>query len=96
MADIAGGQLGQQPTRNINNNNNNNDPLLNLRDGMFHTLFYRVSLAYARACPPPVRRTVEALVLVKAVLCFITLVWVNSIFYFFKIVCMVLPVLSIL
>ena len=41
-----------------NNNNNNNvnnnnvgqdrDPLVNMRDRLFHTLFFRLSLAYAR------------------------------------------------
>ena len=40
---------------NIENNNNNNannvhdrDPLVNMRDRLFHTLFFRLSLAYAR------------------------------------------------
>ena len=37
---------------NILNNNNNNqeqrDPLVNVRDRLFHTLFFRLSLAYAR------------------------------------------------
>ena len=36
----------------LNNNNNNNqdqrDPLVNVRDRLFHTLFFRLSLAYAR------------------------------------------------
>ena len=36
---------------NVGNNNNNNhdrDPLVNMRDRLFHTLFFRLSLAYAR------------------------------------------------
>lgn len=39
---------------NIANNNNgangghDRDPLVNMRDRLFHTLFFRLSLAYAR------------------------------------------------
>ena len=37
---------------NVNVNNNNvgqdRDPLVNMRDRLFHTLFFRLSLAYAR------------------------------------------------
>ncbi len=56
------------------------DPLMNVRDRLFHTLFYRLTLAYARACPRPVRRLLETLVLVKAVLCFFMLVYVHMVF----------------
>ena len=31
-----------------NNNNHDRDPLVNMRDRLFHTLFFRLSLAYAR------------------------------------------------
>ena len=41
------------------------DPLINMRDRLFHTLFYRLTLAYARACPKSVRRIVETMVLLK-------------------------------
>ena len=41
------------------------DPLINMRDRLFHTLFYRLTLAYARACPKSVRRLLETMVLLK-------------------------------
>ena len=40
-----------EANNNINNNNNLQevrDPLVNVRDRLFHTLFFRLSLAYAR------------------------------------------------
>ena len=41
------------------------DPLINMRDRLFHTLFYRLTLAYARACPKSVRRLLETMILIK-------------------------------
>ena len=52
-----------------NNNNNNQPPLqnpiLNVRDRLFHALFYRITLTYARAFPKPIRRLLEFIVLLK-------------------------------
>jgi len=59
-----------------NNNNNNGqtrntgrrgvgNPLLHVRDRLFHALFYRIALAYARAFPKPVRRVIEFAILMK-------------------------------
>lgn len=41
------------------------DPLINMRDRLFHTLFYRLTLTYARAFPKSVRRLLETLILIK-------------------------------
>lgn len=41
------------------------DPLINVRDRLFHTLFYRLTLAYARACPRSMRRVIETMILIK-------------------------------
>jgi Tumour-associated protein len=63
--------------RNINNNNNNQNPLFNMRDRLFHALFFKAALAYARTFPRPIRRLIEFLFLVKAsattwsIVCFI-------------------------
>ena len=64
-----------EANNNNNNVNNNNggegqarDPLVNVRDRLFHTLFFRLSLAYARAVPKQLRRLLECLLLLKAVL----------------------------
>ena len=41
------------------------NPLLNVRDRLFHALFYRIALGYARAFPKSVRRFIEFAILVK-------------------------------
>ena len=43
------------------------DPLVTVRDRLFHTLFFRITLAYARGCARPLRRIIEMLVLVKVI-----------------------------
>lgn len=67
-----------------NNNNNNTtgpqrnagrrgpqNPLLNVRDRLFHALFYRIAIAYARAFPKPIRRIIEFAILIKVCYLFI-------------------------
>merc|ERR1719187_2691959 len=70
---------------NNNNNNNNNvpdqrDPLVNVRDRLFHTLFFRLSLAYARSCPRQMRRLLECFILLKAVMCLMMLVYIHLVY----------------
>jgi len=68
----------------LNNNNNNNqeprDPLVNVRDRLFHTLFFRLSLAYARSCPRQLRRMLECFLLLKAVMCMLLLVYIHLVY----------------
>ena len=77
MADVTGGAAANnniaaaaaadnnnRPGRN-NNNNPQQNPLLGVRDRLFHALFYRIALTYARAFPKPVRRFIEFAVLLK-------------------------------
>lgn len=59
-----------QPTLNNNNmntarNNNNQNPLVNVRDRLFHAIFIKAALTYARTFPRPVRRFIEFVVLLK-------------------------------
>lgn len=52
----------------VNNNNTNRavpNPLLNVRDRLFHALFYKVAVSYARAIPKPLRRIIEFAVFLK-------------------------------
>jgi len=70
---------------NNNNNNNNNvpeqrDPLVNVRDRLFHTMFFGLSLAYARSCPRQLRRMFECFILLKAVLCLMMLVYIHLVY----------------
>ncbi|KAL3870109.1 hypothetical protein ACJMK2_042722 [Sinanodonta woodiana] len=80
---------------NIENNNNNNDPqprnivrghgqqnnpLLNVRDRLFHALFYRIALAYAKAFPKPVRRLLECALLLMAIIVLGILAYIHIVF----------------
>jgi hypothetical protein len=61
------------PVLNNNNinrarNNNNQNPLFNVRDRLFHALFIKSALFYARTFPRPVRRIIEFVVLLKVCL----------------------------
>ena len=59
----------QRPPGNNNNNPGqgarNHNPVLHVRDRLFHALFYRIAITYARAFPRPVRRVLEFAILVK-------------------------------
>lgn len=80
----VGGGVGQGPVPIINTNrirnNNNQNPLFNVRDRLFHTLFFRAALAYARAFPTPVRRFLEFIILVKAIAAFFVLIYIHVAF----------------
>jgi len=58
---------GTGPTLLNNNNPNyvNANQLATVRDRMFHAIFHRMALAYARTFPKPVRRLLEWVFLLK-------------------------------
>ncbi|XP_064605886.1 membralin-like [Liolophura sinensis] len=56
------------------------NPLLNVRDRLFHALFYRIALAYARAFPKSVRRILEFTILVKALVVLGILAYIHYVF----------------
>lgn len=62
---------------NALNRTRSNNQLVNIRDRLFHTLFYRASLAYARTFPKSVRRFIEFVFLVKALAAFFVLVYIH-------------------
>lgn len=59
------------PQNNARLEHNNNviplpqHPLFNVRDRLFHALFYRMATVYARAVPPPFRMALECCALFK-------------------------------
>lgn len=67
---------------NINRarNNNNQNPLFNVRDRLFHALFFRAALAYAQMLPKPVRKFIEFFILLKALTAFFILVYIHVAF----------------
>jgi len=70
IGEAANADNNNRPERN--NNNVPPHPLLNVRDRLFHALFYRMATVYARAVPVPLRTTVElcALFMVRIVCCY--------------------------
>ncbi|KAG6449682.1 hypothetical protein O3G_MSEX006195 [Manduca sexta] len=67
------------PNMNRNRNNNQN-PLFNVRERLFHALFFKFAVAYARTFPRPVRRFFEFLVLLKALVAFFVLAYIHLAF----------------
>lgn len=66
---------------NINRaRNNNQNPFMNVRERLFHALFFKFAVAYARTFPRPVRRLIEFLVLLKAVAAFFVLAYIHLTF----------------
>ncbi|XP_071567774.1 membralin-like isoform X2 [Temnothorax nylanderi] len=79
LAGVIGPVLNNN-NMNIARNNNNQNPLINVRDRLFHTLFVKAALAYARTFPRPVRRFIEFVVLLKAILAFFVLAYIHIVF----------------
>ncbi|XP_015120808.1 membralin [Diachasma alloeum] len=61
-------------------NNNNQNALYHMRDRLFHALFIKAALAYARTFPKPVRRFIEFIVLLKAIMAFFVMAYIHIVF----------------
>ncbi|KAK9892236.1 hypothetical protein WA026_019037 [Henosepilachna vigintioctopunctata] len=73
--------VGNVPLINVRiRNNNNQNPLFNIRDRLFHTLFFKAALAYARTFPKPIRRFIEFFTLLQAICAFFVLVYIHIAF----------------
>lgn len=61
------GGLGGARTRNNNpgGRGGENNPFFHFQNRLFHALFYRISITYARAFPRPIRRVLEFALLLK-------------------------------
>ena len=64
-----GNNGGVGAARPQNNNNNGrggeNNPFFHFQNRLFHALFYRIAITYARAFPRPARRVLEFALLFK-------------------------------
>ncbi|XP_065080709.1 membralin [Ochlerotatus camptorhynchus] len=76
---INRGQDGPLPPILINPRGRNNaqNPLINVRDRLFHALFFKTAIAYAQMVPKPVRRAIELIMLLKALAAFFILVYIH-------------------
>lgn len=61
----GGGGGGAAPVRGPRGPNLNPNPLINVRDRLFHALFFKMAVTYSRLFPPPFRRLFEFFVLLK-------------------------------
>ncbi|KAA0707879.1 Membralin Transmembrane protein 259 [Triplophysa tibetana] len=88
MSDNQGNLNNNVP---LNNNNNgganrmrnppmNQNPLINVRDRLFHALFFKMAVTYARLFPPSFRRIFEFLVLLKALFMLFILAYIHIAF----------------
>ena len=60
-----GGGGGAAPVRGPRGPNLNPNPLINVRDRLFHALFFKMAVTYSRLFPPAFRRLFEFFVLLK-------------------------------
>lgn len=76
----------QQPVRfkdDLNLEKNNflsvwlQNQLINIRDRLFHALFFKTALWYSQSVPPYIRRLIEMIMLMKALLAFFILVYIH-------------------
>ncbi|NP_001085168.1 uncharacterized protein LOC432251 [Xenopus laevis] len=58
----------------------NQNPLINVRDRLFHALFFKMAVTYARLFPPSFRRIFEFFVLLKALLVLFILAYIHIAF----------------
>ncbi|NWR58997.1 MBRL protein, partial [Bucorvus abyssinicus] len=74
-AGAAGGN-----NRGVRNPNLNQNPLINVRDRLFHALFFKMAVTYARLFPPSFRRIFEFFVLLKALFVLFILAYIHIAF----------------
>ncbi|XP_059168572.1 uncharacterized protein LOC131950443 [Physella acuta] len=76
------GGLGGARTRNNNpgGRGGENNPFFHFQNRLFHALFYRISITYARAFPRPIRRVLEFALLLKALFVLGILVYIHAVF----------------
>ncbi|XP_053151143.1 membralin isoform X2 [Hemicordylus capensis] len=71
---------GAPPGNNRGVRNFNQNPLINVRDRLFHALFFKMAVTYARLFPPSFRRVFEFFVLLKALLVLFILAYIHIAF----------------
>ncbi|XP_027025659.2 membralin isoform X2 [Tachysurus fulvidraco] len=64
----------------LRNPNVNQNPLINVRDRLFHALFFKMAVTYSRLFPPSFRRVFEFFVLLKALFVLFILAYIHIAF----------------
>uniref|UniRef100_A0A2R9CJV2 Transmembrane protein 259 n=1 Tax=Pan paniscus TaxID=9597 RepID=A0A2R9CJV2_PANPA len=68
------------PARGPRTPNLNPNPLINVRDRLFHALFFKMAVTYSRLFPPAFRRLFEFFVLLKALFVLFVLAYIHIVF----------------
>lgn len=69
------------PPVNANNRNRNTqNALINVRDRLFHAIYFKAALLYAQIFPKPMQRILELIILLKALGFFFALVYIHVTF----------------
>ncbi|XP_062815607.1 membralin isoform X2 [Anolis carolinensis] len=76
----ANNNVGGTPGNNRGVRNLNQNPLINVRDRLFHALFFKMAVTYARLFPPSFRRVFEFFVLLKALFVLFILAYIHIAF----------------
>ncbi|XP_053869307.1 membralin isoform X2 [Malaclemys terrapin pileata] len=76
----GGGGAAGGNNRGVRNPNLNQNPLINVRDRLFHALFFKMAVTYARLFPPSFRRIFEFFVLLKALFVLFILAYIHIAF----------------
>nr|XP_013797870.1 PREDICTED: membralin isoform X1 [Apteryx mantelli mantelli] len=76
----GGGGAAGANNRGVRNPNLNQNPLINVRDRLFHALFFKMAVTYARLFPPSFRRIFEFFVLLKALFVLFILAYIHIAF----------------
>ncbi|NXP45417.1 MBRL protein, partial [Heliornis fulica] len=76
----GGGGAAGGNNRGARNPNLNQNPLINVRDRLFHALFFKMAVTYARLFPPSFRRVFEFFVLLKALFVLFILAYIHIAF----------------
>ncbi|XP_008586243.1 PREDICTED: membralin [Galeopterus variegatus] len=71
---------GAAPARGPRTPNLNPNPLINVRDRLFHALFFKMAVTYSRLFPPAFRRLFEFFVLLKALFVLFVLAYIHIVF----------------
>ncbi|XP_055858668.1 uncharacterized protein LOC129921057 [Episyrphus balteatus] len=69
------------PVNNANNRNRNTqNALINVRDRLFHAIYFKAAVLYAQIFPKPMQRALELIILLKALGFFFALVYIHVTF----------------
>uniref|UniRef100_A0A034VR31 Membralin n=1 Tax=Bactrocera dorsalis TaxID=27457 RepID=A0A034VR31_BACDO len=80
FANVWNVDLAANPFNFNNRNRGGQNNLMNVRDRLFHAIYFKIALMYAQLFPKPLQRVLEYFILLKALLFFFALVYIHLAF----------------